>query len=97
MIDSNFLEKRQGSLPGQLKNGCFHESCRGIKGTQLKATLVSGFSGMDCPWIDENHPTGWSLMFCALMGKGLTPTFNEANHIIVVTMPRIGVLNIISM
>ena len=36
-------------------------------------------------------------MFCALVRKRLTASCNQTDHIIIMTMPRIGVLDIISM
>src|SRR6266487_4332651 len=80
----------------QLKCGCFHHCCSGIERTHLKTLLISCFSSMNFPGIDQDDSSCWRHMLCALVGKRLMTSLNEGNHIIVVTVTRISMLNIIS-
>ena len=56
--------------------------------------VFPSLGGQVCAWIEENHPARWCKMRGAFMGKGLKTSFDETNHVVIVTVTRIGVMNI---
>src|SRR5512145_1926282 len=96
MLHENFLEKRKRSAPCQLKDGGFHQGGGRVKRAQFKSLFISRFSGVNYTRVDQNQSTGRGSIFCAFMRERLTASFNEAEHKIIMAVPRISMLNIIS-
>src|SRR5215207_1539829 len=95
IVYSNILKKRQ-----YLATTCQFISChlhmRGcwIEGAQLKPLVINPFPGMGSIRVDQDQTTRRCEIFCAFVRKRLATMLNEADHIIVMAMTRIGMLNV---
>lgn len=64
------------------------------KRMHVKAVPISGFPGMHLIGIDQNQTARRCIVFAALMGKGLITLFAHTDHIVIVSVPSIGLVNI---
>src|SRR5258706_10540399 len=87
IINAHLFKKWQSLMTTRQLEGCHLHvgGCR-IEGTQLKAQLVSGFSGMNFPWVDQNYPAWQGKMLYSVVCKGLSALLDQTNYIIVMTM-----------
>ncbi len=61
-------------------------------------TLFTGcLAGMYCARVDQDHAARGSEMFFTFMGKGLEPSFDQPDDVVIVTVARIGMVNVKSL
>ena len=79
---------------GQLENGRLHVSDSRVKADHLKPVVIDRLAGMHGIRIDQNNPPRRREMFVAFVSKRLATSLNETDHVIIVTVPRKGMLDV---
>jgi hypothetical protein len=67
----------------------------GVKRAHLKALPIDRFSRMHRPRIDQDQAAGARKVLCTFVRKGLAALLDNTDDIIVVTMSRVGMLDVI--